>query len=54
MLIYADIVSGEVIDRAELEIRMVSAQLQGEPHLYIMELGPGVIMTWPCLMPITP
>ena len=30
-----------MIDRAELDDRMASARMQGEPHFYIMELGPG-------------
>lgn len=33
--------AGEVIDDKELARRMDRARLDGEPHFYIMELGPG-------------
>lgn len=36
--------AGEVISHGECERRMQVAKQKGEPHFYMMELGPGLII----------
>ena len=35
---------GEIIDEYEMRLRMEAARQQGEPHFYMMELSPGLVI----------